>query len=223
MNIAIGKQAQRWMRIAGFALALSSSAALAQSVDDEFAPAANGIVSVVRVDATGRLLVGGLFTQIDGQSRPRIARLHGDGRVDNSFAASADGQVDAILPLGDRVLIGGTFTNAGGQARSRLALLEGNGNAVAGAAPQADDRVYALSNGLVANSYFIGGNFSSINGQSRRRVARLIGGNLNLDSAFVPPNLSGSVRALALQIDGKLLVAGSSLRVGSAMKCPCCD
>jgi uncharacterized delta-60 repeat protein len=220
MDIANGKQARLWMRIAGFALALSSSAAFAQSVDDEFAPAANGIVSVVRVDAQGRLLVGGLFTQIDGQSRLRIARLNGDGRVDDSFATSADGEVEAILPVGDRVLIGGAFANAGGLSRSRLALLEGNGNVVAGAAPQADDRVYALSNGLVANSYFIGGNFSTVNGQSRRRVARLIGGNLNLDGAFVPPNLSGSVRALAVQTDGKLLVAGSSLRVGSGDEVP---
>ncbi len=187
--------------------------AASQSVDDQFAPAANGVVSVVRVDSKGRLLIGGLFTQIDGQSALRIARLHASGRRDESFLASTNDDVDAILPIGDRVLISGQFTNASGLSRSRLALLDDNGNAVTAVAPQADDDVTSLAQGLVADSYFVGGRFTTINGQPRRRIARLVGGNLNLDPTFVPPALSGFVDTLAVQRDGKLLVGGSSLRV----------
>jgi uncharacterized delta-60 repeat protein len=205
-------------RMSRFALILCMAAGLAcpaaaQSVDDQFAPAANGVVSVVRVDTKGRLLIGGLFTQIDGQSALRIARLHASGRRDDSFVASTNGDVDAILPIGDRVLIAGAFTNASGLSRSRLALLDDNGSAVAGAAPQADDDVTALAQGLAADSYFVGGRFTTINGQPRPRIARLVGGNLNVDPTFIPASLNGSVRTLAVQRDGKLLVGGSSLRV----------
>ncbi|WP_260319117.1 choice-of-anchor D domain-containing protein [Wenzhouxiangella marina] len=55
---------------------------------------------------------------------------------------------------------------------------------------------------------YIGGSFANVGGQARTGVARLNYNGL-LDTGFVPPDFSGSVRALAVQDDGKLLVAGS--------------
>ncbi len=185
----------------------------AQSVDDAFAPSASGIVLALAVDNEDRLLVGGGFSQINGQPALRLARLFGDGGLDPDFAANVNGNVRAILPVGDQVLIGGEFTSVGGLSRGRLALLDDTGAPVVGVAPQVDDTVEALAAGPVAGTWLIGGSFDAVNGVTRRRLARLVGGNV--DPSFVPPVLSGSVRAIAVQGDGKVLVTGSVTRTGA--------
>jgi uncharacterized delta-60 repeat protein len=188
-------------------------AAVGQSVDDAFAPSANSSVQALAVDADDRLLVGGGFSEIDGQPALRLARMFGNGGLDPTFAANVNGRVQAILPIGDQVVIGGEFTSVGGQSRGRVAVLDETGAPVAGTAPQADDIVYALAPGAVAGTYLIGGSFDNVNGNTRTRLARMVGGNL--DPSFVPPALSGSVRAIAVQADGKVLVTGSLTRTGA--------
>lgn len=199
---------------AGMLVALSMiPAAAAQSVDDGFAPSANGIVQALAVDADDRLLVGGGFTQINGQPAIRLARLFGHGGLDPTFAANVNGSVQAILPLGDQVVIGGEFTSVGGMSRGGVAVLDDTGAPVVGVAPQADDIVYALAPGAVAGTYLIGGSFGVVNGTPRTRLARMVGGNV--DPSFMPPALSGSVRAIAVQADGKVLITGSVARSGA--------
>ncbi|MEI2421065.1 delta-60 repeat domain-containing protein, partial [Arthrospira platensis SPKY2] len=42
-------------------------------------------VQIVRVDSTGRILVGGLFLNYNSNSSSRLARLSSDGAFDSSF------------------------------------------------------------------------------------------------------------------------------------------
>jgi uncharacterized delta-60 repeat protein len=60
------------------------------SLDTNFvSPAIDGIFfSNIVVDAAGRILAGGNFTTISGQSRPGIARLLSNGTLDTTFAPS---------------------------------------------------------------------------------------------------------------------------------------
>lgn len=183
-------------------------------------PGFNDVVRAVTLQADGLALVGGLFTQYEGQLVPRIARLNADGTLDASFNATGantgpNSSVRAIAVQGDgNVLIGGFFTTFSNDGltvftANRIARLNGadgtfdpSFNAGAGA----DDSVEAVAvqgDGLVV----IGGAFNTYNNSARSRIARL-NPDGTLDGTFVTPFFNAPVRALAIQPDGKILVAG---------------
>ena len=58
------------------------------SLDATLNPGANDYVSAIAQQPDGKLLVGGAFTQIDGLTRSRIARLNGDGTPEPDFIQS---------------------------------------------------------------------------------------------------------------------------------------
>ena len=175
--------------------------------DSTFNLAANQRVYSLALQPNGRILVGGLFTSIGGQTRNRIARLNADGSVDASFNADVNSQVTtlALQPDG-KILIGGHFSSIGGQTFNRIARLNENGSVDAGFNPNAN--IYVSSLVLQPDGkILVGGLFSIIGGQSRGRIARL---NVNgtLDTSFTP-NPNGEVSSIALQPDGKILIGGS--------------
>jgi hypothetical protein len=75
-------------------------------------------------------MIGGIFTNVNGFSRNRVARLHPDGSLDVSFrpftssggGANRDVNTLALLPDG-RLLVGGFFTSINGKSNNRIALL----------------------------------------------------------------------------------------------------
>jgi uncharacterized delta-60 repeat protein len=76
-------------------------------------------------------VVGGDFTEIDGITRNRIARLERDGTLDTSFdpGQGADGEVRSVLIQPDgKILIGGSFRNIGAVERHGIARLNEDGS-----------------------------------------------------------------------------------------------
>ena len=184
------------------------------SVDTTFDPGTsiNGAVQSVAVLANGQTLIGGSFSSVAGFSRQKVARLHIDGLLDQSFLPPTNnGVVFAMAGQSDgKVLIAGTFTNVGGQTRSRIARLNTNGTLdgtfVAGAG--ANQAVYAMvvqPDGRI----LIGGDFTSFNGTNRNRYARL-NPNGSLDLSFDPGRgADDTVYSIALLNDGKLMLGGA--------------
>ena len=89
------------------------------SHDTTFAPGAGaelpgyrGFIETLSLQADGRMVIGGHFTQYDGVPRSRIARVNPDGSLDTSFdpgtGASDMVLATAIQPDG-RIVIGGIF------------------------------------------------------------------------------------------------------------------
>jgi hypothetical protein len=87
---------------------------------ESFFAAVNGKISTVKVMWVGDdpvLLVGGLFTQINGEERVGVAVLNTDGSLRPEFSRLIDNsgvpsvEVEAILPIPERgtVLLGGIF------------------------------------------------------------------------------------------------------------------
>jgi uncharacterized delta-60 repeat protein len=107
------------------------------SLDTAFRVLPSGFDREVRdilVQADGRVLVAGAFSQVMGQRRGGVARLQADGRLDDSFlaaqspSAGANALVRAISMQADgRILVGGDFTVFNGLPRSRLARLGRSG------------------------------------------------------------------------------------------------
>ena len=83
------------------------------TLDTAFNPNANGTVFAIAVQADGKILVGGGFTDdsIGGQTRNRIARLDATTGLADSFNPNANGDVFAIAVQADgKILAGGGFT-----------------------------------------------------------------------------------------------------------------
>jgi uncharacterized delta-60 repeat protein len=91
----------------------------------------NGKVNVTVEQPDHKILVGGDFTDYNGQAVAKIIRLNEDGSIDNNFAAgtvaSGDVRVIALQPDG-KILIGGSFTAYAGTPAKRLVRLEANGS-----------------------------------------------------------------------------------------------
>ena len=91
----------------------------------------NGVIfhAPTAVLSGGKILVGGEFTQVNGQSLQGLAMLNANGSLDNSFNARIDGQVLAMAVQKDgRVLIAGSFTHVYGQPKKYVARLNADGS-----------------------------------------------------------------------------------------------
>src|SRR6185436_15513840 len=76
-----------------------------------------------------QVVIGGGFTVINTFPRAKVARLEGDGLLDQTFNPPANnGVVFAVAAQPDgKVIIAGSFTNVGGANRGRIARLNVNG------------------------------------------------------------------------------------------------
>ena len=88
----------------------------------------DGAVNAILVQRDGKILVGGEFTMIAGQTNDYLARLNSDGRLDTTFGSGTDGAVNRLLELPNgRILVAGEFTKLLGIARRSIGVLLTNG------------------------------------------------------------------------------------------------
>ncbi|RKX35169.1 MAG: hypothetical protein DRP71_04655 [Verrucomicrobia bacterium] len=198
------------------------------SVDSGFAPNPNNIVYSLGLQADGRLIVGGGFTQMqpDGGSNvtdtSRIARLNVDGSLDASFNIVADNRVMCMVFQADgSLVIGGDFRSirqgVSGSVYDRISIariraddqvdldFRPNANANVGAlAIQKDGRILV---GGAFTSFLPSGSFTSL---ARRYLGRL-NPEGTLDTSFSPtPNYT--VYTIAVQSDGSIVTGGAFTR-----------
>jgi uncharacterized delta-60 repeat protein len=90
--------------------------------------AINGSVFDLGSLSDGKVIIGGEFTEISGQSRNSFARLHANGELDRNFdpGEGANGPVFtvAIQPDGN-ILLGGQFTEVGGYDQPNITRVFG--------------------------------------------------------------------------------------------------
>lgn len=175
---------------------------------------ANDTVYAVAPQADGKVLIGGLFTTMyNGTAINRIARLNSDGSLDTGFnpGTGANNTVLAIVPQTDgKVLIGGYFTMYNGTTINRIARLNSDGSLDASFNPGTGGNSGSVNTiALQADGkVLIGGAFTSYNGTASKYVARL-NSDGSLDTSFnVGTGASSTVKAIALQADGKVLIGG---------------
>lgn len=185
------------------------------TLDTSFDPGqgADATTETVVVQSDGKLLIGGYFTSIDSVSANFIARLNADGSRDTTFLGSTNSVVRTIaLQTDGKIVIGGDFTNTGGTDHDRIARLEANGKLDTSFDPGsgADASVYAVAV-QADGKVLVGGDFTTFNGNSRDYLIRL-NDDGSLDSThryMFYTGANNSVQAMALQPDGKVVLAGS--------------
>ncbi len=151
------------------------------SVDTGFNPGtgANSDITSIAVQADGKVLVGGDFTQFNGVPRNYVARLNPDGSLDTSFdpGTGANNVLESLAVEPDgMVLIGGVFSQVDSVTRNYIARLNSDGSLDttfdSGSGP--NNFVFPVvlqGDGKVV----IGGYFTQVNGVSRNHIARLNG------------------------------------------------
>lgn len=193
----------------------------------------SGLVNDFVLQPDGKIVVGGFFTTVGGQTRNNIARLNADGSLDDTFnpLSGFSHEVTALALQSDgKVLVGGLFTTFdfvfGGSQVSRqgIARLNADGSLDTGFNPGTGlggstgigqrqvHEVIVQPDGKV----LVAGHFSIFNGDSRVLMVRL-NSDGTLDPSFdASENFSmalggfyGQVYDMELLSDGKMLIAGN--------------
>ncbi len=162
----------------------------------------------------GKVIIGGLFNNVGGQTRVGLARLNANGTLDTGFAPNLNSSViDVVLQADGKILIGGYFTQVDGQTRSRVARLNTDGtldtsfqdanvsDAIRALAVQPDGKI------------IICGAFTMVGGAARQRVARL-NADGSVDASF-NASVDSFVNDLVIQTDGKIVIGGEFTTVNS--------
>lgn len=198
------------------------------SLDTTFNPgtgltgASSFFVKSLARQQNGQILIGGTFAAFNGTSRANLARLNSDGSLDTSFntGTSTNGEVQALAIQTDgKILIGGNFTSYNGVLSTRIARINFDGSL---------DTSFSSSigaNGPVFNitlrpdgKMYLGGSFTNYNGRNNNRIAR-VETNGSQDGSFNPITGTNSIMfSLALQPDGKIIIAGTFTAVNGVSR-----
>ncbi|HXF43685.1 MAG TPA: delta-60 repeat domain-containing protein, partial [Pyrinomonadaceae bacterium] len=189
------------------------------SVDTSFIdPNASNTTRALALQSDGKILVGGAFTNIGSptqQPRNRIARLNQDGSLDATLSLSSNNAVIAMAEQNDgKIIVGGFFSTFGGNPRANIARINPDGSLDASFNPAPNGSVYSIAiqpDGKI----LVGGQFTKIGNPiqlTRNRIARL-NTDGSVDTSF-DPDANSDVYAIALQPDGKILVAGAFNTIG---------
>ena len=190
---------------------------------------ADGTVNALICQTDQRIVVGGVFANIDGIVRQRISRLMTDGSLDTSFnpGSGADSTVFALAETfvnGLRELyVGGAFSTFNGQNTPGIVRLKNDGSVDMSFATGlgANGTVYAVaaySTNSVYNAgkVLVGGQFTNFNGMVVGNLVRL-NADGSLDTNFTQNiSVNDAVRAITIQLDDSVLIGGDFTNVNTA-------
>ncbi|MFD1601432.1 T9SS sorting signal type C domain-containing protein [Flavobacterium artemisiae] len=174
----------------------------------------NGKIYKVHLQADGKLLVGGSFTNYDGHIAGRLIRLNTDGSFDASFSTSLGATTGIVYDIAEqpdgKIVIVGSFAKYNNVTVNRIVRLLPTGSIDASFATGSGSTVNITSAKIVASGkILIAGNFISFNGTSANRMARL-NNNGSIDNSFtIGTGFNDDVNAVSIQPNGKILAGGN--------------
>ena len=110
--------------------ALSVAQVFDESFNATVGPNAGNRVESIALQPDGKILIGGLFSEVNGIARGGVARLHPNGSLDTTFNTSFTASyVGAIAVQQDgKILVGGTLPAIAGLAATELVRLNPDGS-----------------------------------------------------------------------------------------------
>jgi len=177
-------------------------------------------IAIMEIDSNGKIMIGGSFSSVQGNTRNRMARLHGDtGLIDTTFdfggsTGFANNSVLSISPTSDGgYVVGGSFTTANGSSANRIVKLASDGST---------DATFVIGTGFNNQVNFISqqsdgkfivtGSFTSYNGTAVPGLCRL-NTDGTLDGSYSPsPTGSPSIiyRSAILTDDSVVMITNAS-------------
>jgi uncharacterized delta-60 repeat protein len=172
----------------------------------------DGTITSLLVLPDDKILVGGQFSNYDGNPVNYFCRLNSNGTLDNSFLNGLpDNSVFSIARQSDgKLIVAGSFTNYNGNVAEHIVRINSNGsydntfnttngfnNTVSELAIQPDGKIICA-----------GAQFTTYSGVSANRIIRL-NVDATIDNTFnYGTGFNAQVLSIGLQTDGKILAAG---------------
>jgi uncharacterized delta-60 repeat protein len=175
----------------------------------------NNLVNAIAFQSDGRIVVGGWLS--DGASIFAVARLGVNGALDGTFVRELAGgnifaNALAVLP-DDRIIMVG-YERTGPGNIGVMTRLSRNGiidSTFQGTTPVSPNGQGISAVALQSGKIILGGSFTSysdgVQTLSRDGIVRLQSSGI-IDVPFLPPISNADIRAILVQPDGKILVAG---------------
>jgi uncharacterized delta-60 repeat protein len=173
----------------------------------------NNNVTSIKLQADGKILVGGYFTTYNGVTENKIIRLNSNGNKDTTFNTGTGilGFVFSIeVQTNGKILIGGFFTDYDGVIEHNIIRLNTNGS---------KDTAFNTGTGFGAwvntikqqadGKILLGGEFGSYNGNTENYIIRLNSSGTKDTSFDTDTGFNNTVYSIAVQTDGKILVGGN--------------
>ena len=181
---------------------------------------ANLPIFSIFVKTDGKILIGGVFSSINGINRNGIAQLNSDGSLEAAFVPPQNvllRSVQSIISLPNgKVLAGGSFGSPFITSNDSIKVFNSDGSfdttfkfetvAIGGVkaiAVQPDGKL------------IVGGSFTRVNDVLRNNLARFnADGSLDMNfgtSSFI--SSGGQINSIVLQPDGKILIGGMNITV----------
>ncbi|MFL5767783.1 MAG: hypothetical protein ACJ758_08075 [Actinomycetota bacterium] len=170
-------------------------------------PSVNRSVRSLAPMADGSVVIGGVFTSVDGDSGQRhVSKVQPDGSVDETWAAHPDRQVWSVATSGDLVVVG-----LGGEPGGRLDAYDLSGNPAWSIDADGDVQSVTFDGGEV----IAGGHYGFIDGVNVPKLSAFDTAGA-LDTAWRPrPNSAKGIWSVSPSPD-VLLVGGDFTMIGSA-------
>jgi uncharacterized delta-60 repeat protein len=175
----------------------------------------NGKVYTSIIQADGKIILGGSFTNYNGSNVGRLIRLNADGTIDNSFNTTVGVNVNTVydmaLQADGKIIIVGSFSKYNGVVANKVARILPNGNIdatfITGLGATATIEEVQLQND---GKIILAGSFDSFNGfLTASKIVRL-NTDGSVDANFVTgTGFNATITALLVQDDGKILVGGA--------------
>lgn len=201
---------------------LNSDGTLDRAFNPDFS--IDGSISALLLQASGKIVLGGIFYHVNGKPHNSFVRLNPDGTLDPEFEQKpvfTGGILLGITALAEdtkgRILAGGAFRAVNGFAITNLVRLNLDGSVdksfdIKGGASAPIAKIAALPNGQV----MVSGVFDTIARQSYKKLVRL-NANGSIDTRFRPtPAPDSDVNDFAVLHDGRVIVAGAFRKVSTA-------
>ena len=168
-------------------------------------------VHAIKVQADGKILVAGNFTNYNGTASNRIIRLNTDGSKDSSFNTGTfnDGALEIIEQADGKILVGGYFTTYNGATVNYIIRLNPDGSKdTSFNTGTGFDRHLFVIVAQADGKILVGGDFHNYNGSTQKNIIRLNPDGSKDASFDIGTGLNGFVIAITKQADGKILVGG---------------
>ena len=190
------------------------------ALDETFTATTEGYVHALALQPDAKLLIAGEFLRVNGQACHRIARLNPDGSLDESFTLNVGvGQdIRAVLVQPDgHILVGGHFNSVAGRRQNGVARFNSDGSRDGTFRPETGTTAFVWALALQPDGKVLAvGSFETFNRKPCCRLARLESDG-TVDAGFdTGSGADGSVFAVALQADGKIVVGGDFNRIHQA-------
>ncbi|CAN5343795.1 hypothetical protein BH10ACI1_BH10ACI1_09630 [soil metagenome] len=186
------------------------------AIDNTFATlTVNGRIDAVKLKPNGQILIGGIFTSVNGFTQGRIAQINSDGSIDLTFNQNNPGisgnfsiDVYDIELRGDgKIVVGGRFLTYNGTSRKNLAQLNADGSLDTSFQ---DNTILLNSSTLYDLEIFPDGKVVAGTSFSDYPLSVVrFNTDGSQDLGFAPIfSLAGRVRNILQQSDGKILIGG---------------